>query len=113
MITEWTRPRLGDVPAQTDTDRELIALADELGARIWGQFNGRLAELGLSLPEGKALRILDADETITMRTLAARLHANPSNVTVVVARLEARGLITRHSSADRRVKGVKLTPAGI
>ena len=39
-----------------------------------------------------------------MRALAARLHANPSNVTVIVARLEARGLLERQVSDDRRVK---------
>src|SRR6266550_2901004 len=44
--------------------------------------------------------------------LAARLHSNPSNVTVVVARLEARNLLERQVSDDRRVKGVRLTSAG-
>jgi DNA-binding MarR family transcriptional regulator len=47
-----------------------------------------------------------------MRALATRLHANPSNVTVIVARLEARGLLERQVSDDRRVKGVRLTSAG-
>jgi DNA-binding MarR family transcriptional regulator len=47
-----------------------------------------------------------------MRELAARLGANPSNITVVVGRLEARGLVSRHGSEDRRVKGVQLTERG-
>ena len=48
-----------------------------------------------------------------MRALAARIHSNPSNLTVIVARLEARGLIERHVGDDRRVKGVRLTAAGV
>jgi len=47
-----------------------------------------------------------------MREVATRLHANPSNVTVIVGRLENRGLLTRELGADRRVKGVRLTPLG-
>jgi DNA-binding MarR family transcriptional regulator len=47
-----------------------------------------------------------------MRELAARLHANPSNVTVIVARLESRGLLSRELGADRRVRGLRLTARG-
>ena len=34
------------------------------------------------------------------------------NVTVIVARLESRGFLSRELGADRRVKGVRLTPLG-
>src|SRR5262249_2505925 len=47
-----------------------------------------------------------------MRELAARLGANPSNVTVAVGRLEAKGLVSRQGSEDRRVRGVLLTDRG-
>lgn len=47
-----------------------------------------------------------------MRTVAERVHANPSNITVVVARLDGRGYVTREGTSDRRVKGVRLTKAG-
>jgi DNA-binding MarR family transcriptional regulator len=46
------------------------------------------------------------------RELAARLHANPSNVTVIVGRLESRGMLSREMGGDRRVKGVRLTEFG-
>ena len=91
----------------------LVALADELVGRIWGHFTARAAELNLSIPEAKALANLDADHAMPMRSLAVRLHANPSNVTVIVARLEARGLLERHVGDDRRVKSVRLTPTGL
>jgi DNA-binding MarR family transcriptional regulator len=92
---------------------EIVALANELVGRIWGHFAARAAELSLSVPEVKALTNLQADQAMPMRALAARLHANPSNVTVIVARLEARGLLERQVSDDRRVKCVRLTPGGV
>jgi MarR family transcriptional regulator, organic hydroperoxide resistance regulator len=48
-----------------------------------------------------------------MRALAQQLFCDPSNVTGIVDRLEARGLIERRSSeTDRRVKIIRLTPEG-
>lgn len=48
-----------------------------------------------------------------MGQLAAELGCDASNVTQVVARLEARGLLERHpDAADRRVKRVARTPEG-
>src|SRR5258707_12148042 len=90
----------------------LVQLANELVGRIWGHFTARAAELNLSLAEAKALQNLEPGHAMPMRALAARLHSNPSNVTVVVARLEARNLLERQVSDDRRVKGVRLTSVG-
>jgi DNA-binding MarR family transcriptional regulator len=92
---------------------ELIGLANELVVRIWGHLTARAAELNLSVAEAKALQHLEADQSLPMRVLAARVHANPSNVTVIVSRLEARGLLARDVGSDRRVKGVRLTAAGL
>ena len=48
-----------------------------------------------------------------MRALAQQLFCDPSNVTGIVDRLEARGMIERRSSeTDRRVKIIRLTPEG-
>ena len=92
---------------------EIATLADELVGRIWGHFQARSAELSLSVTDAKALLSLQADQALPMRALATRLHSNPSNVTVVVARLEARGLLERQTSGDRRIKGVRLSSAGL
>src|ERR1051326_8683117 len=91
---------------------EIVELANQLVSRIWSHFGARAAELNLSVAEVKALQHLDSDRAVPMRALAARVHANPSNLTVIVGRLEARGLLVREVSADRRVKGVRLTLAG-
>ncbi|HEX3811629.1 MAG TPA: MarR family transcriptional regulator [Mycobacteriales bacterium] len=100
-------------PADRAVETEIIDHVNGLVGRVWAQFTARVAELGLSMPEAKALQALEPDQDVPMRTIAARLHANPSNVTVVVSRLEGRGLITRSSADDRRVKGVRLTEAGL
>jgi DNA-binding MarR family transcriptional regulator len=99
-------------PLAPDT-AQIVELASELVGRIWAHLSARAAELNLSVAEVKALQHLDAERPMPMRALAARVHANPSNLTVIVGRLEARGLLTREVSADRRVKGVRLTHAGL
>jgi DNA-binding MarR family transcriptional regulator len=108
-MTQVAQESLTDV----DVNREIVKLANELVGRIWSQLQGRMAEFNLSTPEAKALQNLEPDRPISMRELAARLHANPSNVTVCVARLEARGLVRRTASDDRRVKNVLLTGSGL
>lgn len=106
--------RAPDPPEDSDERivREITRLADELVGRIWFQFQARVAELSLSVPEARALQALEWDRSLPMRELAARLRANPSNVTVAVGRLEARGLVGRQGDGDRRVRGVRLTDAG-
>ena len=50
---------------------------------------------------------------LRLRALAQQLFCDPSNVTGIVDRLEARGMIERRSSeTDRRVKIIRLTPEG-
>src|SRR5262249_60542154 len=53
------------------------------------------------------------DRLIPIFSLVESLSCVASNVTVLVDRLEARGLVRRQPSAgDRRVKVLELTPAG-
>ncbi len=60
-----------------------------------------------------ALRVLDPEAPIPMRTLAERLVCDPSNVTGIVDRLTARGLIERRDAPhDRRAKLLAITEAG-
>jgi DNA-binding MarR family transcriptional regulator len=48
-----------------------------------------------------------------MRRIADHLHAEPSNVTAIIDRLERRGLVERRPDpGDRRVKLVAATTAG-
>jgi MarR family transcriptional regulator, organic hydroperoxide resistance regulator len=70
-------------------------------------------ELDLSPVQLHSLRLLEPEVETPMRALAQQLFCDPSNVTGIVDRLEARGLIERRGSdTDRRVKIVRLTPEG-
>jgi DNA-binding MarR family transcriptional regulator len=63
--------------------------------------------------QAKALHELDVEPPISMRELAERLKSDPSNVTGLIDRLEARGLVERRPDPkDRRIKGLALTSAG-
>jgi DNA-binding MarR family transcriptional regulator len=72
-----------------------------------------MTELGLSFQQSMALMRLEPDEPLPMSALAAALHCDNSNVTGIVDRMEAGGLVERRALArDRRVKAVALTPLG-
>ncbi len=77
------------------------------------RFHAAAAEFDLSMPQVMALRSLEPGTPAPMRWLAERLMCDNSNVTGIVDRLEARGLVERTSAAhDRRVKHLVLTPEG-
>jgi DNA-binding MarR family transcriptional regulator len=88
----------------------LLQLAME---RVHAHFASVVAELDLAPAQAKALHELEVDPPISMRELADRLRSEPSNITGLIDRLEARGLVERRPHpTDRRVKGLALTPAG-
>src|SRR5215212_2103310 len=73
----------------------------------------RIEELGLAPRQAKALRRLDPDSPIAMSRLAEALECDNSNVTQIVDRLEADGLVERRPAPhDRRVKALALTDRG-
>jgi len=96
--------------------------SDELVSDIVGLFaaiNRRYAresEAAATAHELTPLQVkalLAAVDPIPMRQIADRLHAEPSNVTTIIDRLESRGLVERRPNpGDRRVKLVATTTAG-
>jgi DNA-binding MarR family transcriptional regulator len=81
--------------------------------RVSAHFAAAVAELDLAPSQARALHELDLERPISMRELAERLKSDPSNVTGLIDRLEARGLVERRPDpADRRIKGLALTSAG-
>lgn len=74
----------------------------------------KLSEAGLSLAKLAALRRLtDAGGSLPLGQLAERLSCVKSNVTQLVDRLEADGLVSRAAdSTDRRSRLAVLTDAG-
>ena len=74
----------------------------------------KLSEIGLSLAKLAALhRLSEAGESLPLGQLAERLSCVKSNVTQLVDRLEADGLVARAADQnDRRSRLAVLTDAG-
>jgi len=71
------------------------------------------AEFELSEPQCHVLRLMEPGAGVPMRRLVERLGCDASNVTGIVDRLEARGLVERTACPhDRRIRMVRLTPRG-
>ena len=79
-----------------------------------GHVETRLAVLGLSLPKLAALHHLAvAGESLPLGQLAERLSCVKSNITQLIDRLEADGLVTREADPnDRRSRLAVMTAAG-
>jgi MarR family transcriptional regulator, organic hydroperoxide resistance regulator len=89
----------------------------ELLWRVMQAHKGRVmalaGELGLAPMQLHALRVIEPGAELPMSSLAGKLFCDASNVTGIVDRLEARGLIERRpASYDRRVKLLALTDEG-
>jgi len=71
------------------------------------------AEFELSEPQCHVLRLVEPGAGVPMRTVVERLGCDASNVTGIVDRREARGLVQRTACPhDRRVRMARLTPRG-
>jgi DNA-binding MarR family transcriptional regulator len=67
----------------------------------------------VSLSSAQACLLDRLDESRGMGALAAELYCDASNVTQIVARLEARGLVTREPDpSDGRARVITRTPEG-
>src|SRR5690349_9638957 len=99
-------PRLALV---LDADLRLLAVAERL-RQHWA---AHAAALGLTGVQAKALLRLTAGEATPMRKPAQQLDYDASNLTTLVDRLAARGVLERQADPDdRRVKTVVLTAGG-
>ncbi|MFB9722298.1 MarR family winged helix-turn-helix transcriptional regulator [Planobispora longispora] len=91
---------------------EVVALMGEIAVRYNKRYEEAAARHQLTALQAKAL-VLVAAEPLPMRRMARLFNCDPSNVTGIVDRLEARGFLRREPDpADRRVKNVTLTPEG-
>jgi DNA-binding MarR family transcriptional regulator len=87
----------------------LLGVAD----RLRQNWHAHAAAAGLSTAQVNALLSLSPGEAVPMRSLAARLDYDASNLSVLVDRLERRGVVERRPDpGDRRVKALALTPEG-
>jgi MarR family transcriptional regulator, organic hydroperoxide resistance regulator len=103
---------------KTVTERAAAAEAWDLMVQLTMSTNKpRMAALAhefeLSPMQIHALQVLEPGQHLPMSALAGSLFCDASNVTGIVDRLEARGLIERRGAPhDRRVKMLAVTPEG-
>ena len=99
-------------PSVVPTKATLIDEFAAIGAAYFQDFAAVAARHGLTSVQAKALAVL-VRKPMPMRGIAEQLVCDASNVTGLVDRLEARGLVRREVSAtDRRIKIVLATEAG-
>jgi DNA-binding MarR family transcriptional regulator len=96
-----------------DAGAEAWSLIMELALSEKATVLAAAAAFDLTAMQAHALRLLAPGRTLPMNRLADALGCDASNVTGIVDRLEARGLIERRSAPhDRRVKLLAVTTAG-
>ncbi|WP_189859834.1 MarR family transcriptional regulator [Streptomyces poonensis] len=91
---------------------EVVELIGTVVARYHEEYEEAAAEHALTGAQARLLSLLSL-EPLPMRRLAQKLKCEPSNVTGIVDRLEARGLVERRPDPnDRRVKLAAATQEG-
>src|SRR5438445_13673830 len=92
--------------------REVLVLIAGMSTRFYGEYDAAAEAQDLTGVQARLLAVV-ADGPAPMNQLAATLKCEPSNITGLVDRLAARGLVTREPSpTDRRGKLVTATAAG-
>jgi DNA-binding MarR family transcriptional regulator len=98
-------------PEWAGTGDEIAILVIEVARALASGFTRQASDRGLTFPQAFLIRQLG--RPLSMKAAADRMHCEASNLTGIVDRLEARGLVERRSlSTDRRVKELVLTDAG-
>ncbi len=94
-----------------DDAHEIAGLLFRVTEQTRHVFESTARRFDLTPPQARAL--MELEQPCPMGSLADRLHCDPSNITGIADRLEARGLVSREADpADRRVKALVLTPDG-
>jgi DNA-binding MarR family transcriptional regulator len=110
-VAEWIPP--GQPAGRLRLVQEAAGLVLGLAGRLQDNYADHAAHLGLSAGQTKVLMALRPGESVPMRTLADRIHSDPSNLTGLVDKLEARGALVRlPDRTDRRIKALVLTDRG-
>ncbi|WP_327323376.1 MarR family transcriptional regulator [Streptomyces sp. NBC_01210] len=83
---------------------EVVELIGSVVARYYTEYEQAAATHSLTGAQARVLGLLAVEPT-PMRRIAQKLKCEPSNVTGIIDRLEARGLVERRPDPnDRRVK---------
>lgn len=97
----------------TPVGQELSHVFFELLMRHKAEFADEVAKLELSPIQARTILCIDPDQPCTMSDVAQELGCGPSNITGLIDKLEARGLVERRARADdRRIKLLAMTRKG-
>jgi len=105
-------------PAGVDDRRVIEALGAYVkllraGRAVLGRVEPRIAAAGLTPTQFGVLEALLHKGPLSQRELGRKVLTSPGNMTDLVGKLEARGLVHRsRQKLDRRAVLVELTPAG-
>ncbi len=99
---------------QLPLDRRFSYRFDMIARMLGQQMLLRVGrEHGLNLAEYRIMTVLANRERPSIKDIAAHTHLDKAHVTRALAGLSARGLVNQKIDArDRRLREVKLTPAG-
>ncbi|MER7842853.1 MarR family transcriptional regulator [Kitasatospora sp. NPDC096077] len=99
-------------PQSDEITREVVDLMANLVALFHREYEDAAAARSLTGAQAKVLALLRRGP-LPMRHIAQTLSCEPSNITGIVDRLEARDFVTREADRqDRRVKLVAATETG-
>lgn len=91
---------------------EVVELIGAVVARYYAEYEEAAAKHALTGAQARVLSLLSLGP-LPMRRIARNLKCEPSNVTGIIDRLEARGLVERRPDPnDRRVKLAATTEEG-
>jgi DNA-binding MarR family transcriptional regulator len=100
-------------PSAADANElaEFATALYQLVETLRGEHEEAAASAGLTAPQAMILTLLS--KPTSMGQFAERMGCDASNITGIVDRLEAKGLVVRRADeADRRVKRIERTPSG-
>ncbi|WP_432165099.1 MarR family winged helix-turn-helix transcriptional regulator [Streptomyces sp. bgisy031] len=102
------------VPVTADpVTADLVELIGALVSRHYKEYEQAAGGQGLTTAQARVLDLLSR-EPMPMRRIAQQVNCEPSNITGLIDRLEARGLVERRPDpADRRVKLAAPTEEGM
>ncbi|MFG3229850.1 MarR family winged helix-turn-helix transcriptional regulator [Kitasatospora sp. NPDC048194] len=107
-----TQPTPAAARQSDEITREVVDLMANLVALFHREYEEAAAARSLTGAQAKVLALLRRGP-LPMRQIAQTLSCEPSNITGIVDRLEARGFVTREADRqDRRVKLVAATETG-
>ena len=108
-----TQPALARTRRPDALTLEVVELIGDVVARFYADYEEAAGEHTLTGAQARLLSLLSL-EPLPMRKLAQKLKCEPSNVTGIVDRLEARGLAERRPDpTDRRIKMAAATEEGL